>query len=165
MRVQRQAVLATMVSLLGVAPCALSAQTATQVVTFSVVSSSRVAIGNLAAPIRTVSISPDRIRTSAVVAGTSYAVTTNEINQKITASLDAGVPKAFALAVSLGAPRGASSKGLTVLGTTAKDVVTGISVVDGADLPMTYQWKDSSSAASAAVLRNRLVTYTITAGL
>ena len=92
-------------------------------------------------------------------------MTTNEINQKITASLDAGVPKAVALAVSLGAPRGASSKGLTVLGTTAKDVVTGISVVDGADLPMTYQWKDSSSAASAAVLRNRLVTYTITAGL
>ena len=164
MRVQRQAVLVTMVSILGVIPCALSAQTATQIVTFSVVSSSRVAIGNLAAPLRTVSTSPDRIRTSAVVAGTSYAVTTNEKNQKITASLDAGVPKAVALAVSLGAPRGASSKGLTVLGTTAKDVVTGISGVDGADLPMTYQWKDSS-AASAATLRNRVVTYTITAGL
>lgn len=142
----------------------LSAQTATQVVTFSVVSSSHVAVGNLAAPLRSVSTAPDRTRPRAVIAGTRYAVTTNERNQKISASLDAVVPNALGLAVSLGAPRGAASKGLTLLGTTAKEVVTGISGVDGADLPMTYQWKDTP-AASAGSLRSRVVTYTITAGL
>ncbi|CAN5563621.1 hypothetical protein BH09GEM1_BH09GEM1_44520 [soil metagenome] len=141
-------------------PCALAAQTATQVVTFSVVSSSRVAIGNLAAPLRTVTTLSDRTRTSAVVAGSTYAVSTNERNQKITASLDVGVPHAIALAVALGAPRGAASKGLTLLGTTATDVVTGISGADGSDLPMTYQWRGSAGA-----VRNRVVTYTITAGL
>ena len=99
-----------------------------------------------------------------MVAGTSYVVTTNEKNQKITASLDASVPNTLSLAVALGAPRGAVSRGLRTLSTTATDVVTGITGSDGAALPMTYQWNGSSTIAPAA-LKNRIVTYTITAGL
>jgi K+-sensing histidine kinase KdpD len=152
-------------SILIMAPFALRAQTATQVVTFSVVSSSRVAIGNLAAPVQMAAPSSDRAsRTSAMVAGTSYLVTTNEKNQKISASLDASVPNALSLSVALGAPHGAMSNGPRTLGTTATDVVTGITGSDGAPLPMRYQWNGSSSG-SAAALKHRVVTYTITAGL
>lgn len=152
-----------MLPILGAIPCLASAQTATQVVTFSVVSSTRVAFGSVAAPLRAAQASPDRTRTSAVVAGTSYAIVTNEKNQKITASIDDAVPKAVSLAVALGAPQGAASKGLTLLSTTSTDVVTGISGSDGVALPMSYQW--NGNAAAVARLGNRVVTYTITAGL
>ena len=146
-------------AILAVAP-EVAAQTATQVVTFTVLSSSRVAIGNLGEP---VAASPDRrSRMSAMIAGTTYAVATNEANQKITASLDLPVSRTLSLAVLLEAPRGASSRGLTALTTTPTDVVTGITGADGALLPMRYEWKGGQVASA---LKNRVVTYTITAGL
>ena len=151
-----------LLSALTVAPAALQAQTATQVVTFSVVSSSRVAIGSATLPLQASSMAPDASsRTGATVAGTSYAVATNEKNQKISASLDAPVPRGLALSVALGAPHGAVSRGLRPLGTTPTDVVTGIGGSDEGALPVTYRW----NATSVAALKNRIVTYTITAGL
>ena len=163
MHTHRRLVLGGCMTILAVHPQAVVAQTATQVVTFSVVSSSRVAIGNLvtSAPVEAAAADPRR-RTSAMVAGATYAVATNEANQKIAASLDAPVPSTLSLAVVLDPPRGAASKGLRSLSTTATDVVTGITGSEGAALPMRYRW---NNAASAAVLRNRIVTYTITAGL
>ena len=150
-------------SILAVAPSELVAQTATQVVTFSVLSSSRVAIGSVGEAVPTAAGSADRrSRTSAMIAGTTYAVATNEANQKITASLDVAVSSKLSLAVALDAPRGASSKGLTTLTTTPTDVVTGITATDGSALPMRYQW---NGASATAALKNRVVTYTITAGL
>lgn len=164
MRNHRWLVLGTFVSMLAVPPCGLEAQIATQVVTFSVVSSSRFAIGNLTAPAPTEVGAPDaRSRTSAMVAGTSYAVASNEKNQKITASLDAPAPSSLALSVAFAAPRGAVSRGLRTLSTTATDVVTGITASDGSALPMRYQWS-SASIGSMAALKKRVVTYTITAG-
>jgi hypothetical protein len=146
-------------SILAMAPSAVGAQTATQAVTFSVVSSSMVTIGNLAATSRE-AVAP---RTSAKVAVASYAVATNENDQKITASLDESVPQAMSLSVALGAPRGGVSRGLRRLSTTATDVVTGITRTDGAALPMRYQWKRVPSV-SMTTPKHRVVTYTITAG-
>jgi hypothetical protein len=152
-------------SILAVAPGAVVAQTATQVVTFSVVSSSVMAIGNDAAAVPSPAPALGRkTRTSAMVVGTTYAVATNEANQKISASLDVAVPSSLSLSVALDAPRGASSRGLRTLSTTATDVVTGITGSEGAPLPMRYEWNGSASG-SARALRNRVVTYTITAGL
>lgn len=150
--------------MLGAVPASVMAQSATQVVTYSVVSSSRVAIGNVSTSVQGASLAPDQSsRTSAMVAGTSYAVATNERNQKITASLDAPLPTTLSLGVVLGAPRGSESKGLTTLSATPTDVVTGITRSDDAALPMTYRWNGSPSATAA--LRDRVVTYTITAGV
>jgi hypothetical protein len=161
--IKRRFVLGTLLSIAAGTPCGLEAQTATQVVTFSVLSSTRVAIGNLTAPAPTEVAPGARARTSAMVAGTSYAVATNEENQKITASIDAPVPSVLSLSVSLVAPRGAVSRGLRSLTTSATDVVTGITGSDGAALPMKYQWNRTSNAPAEA-LNNRVVTYTITAG-
>ncbi|MDQ2667888.1 MAG: hypothetical protein M3Z05_18015 [Gemmatimonadota bacterium] len=163
MQVHRRAIFGTVLSVLSALPCVATGQTATQTVTFSVVSSTFVAIGNVAAPIRPAMQSPDRTRTGATVAGSTYAIVTNEKNQKITASIDGVASGAASLAVAMGAPRGAASRGLTRLSTTPTDVVTGISGSDGVALPMRYQW--NGSAAAVAELRNRVVTYTITAGL
>jgi hypothetical protein len=150
-------------SILAMAPSAVGAQTATQAVTFSVVSSSMVTIGNLAATSREAVAPAAKARTSAKVAAASYAVATNENDQKITASLDAPVPQTLLLSVALGAPRGAVSGGFRRLSTTATDVVTGITRTDGAALPMRYQWKRVPSI-SMTTPKHRVVTYTITAG-
>jgi len=138
----------------------LEAQTATQTVTFSVVSSSRAAIANVAAPL-TIRTASNRT-TSASVAGSSYAITTNELNQKISASLNEAMPSGLSLAVSLSPPAGASSRGTTRLGATAADVVTGISATNAMSLPLVYTLTASSVPDQS---NHRIVTYTVTAGL
>ena len=140
----------------------LQAQTATQTVTFSVVSSSRAAIANVAAPMTIRTASRGRTSTSASVAGSSYAITTNESNQKISASLNAALPSGLSLAVSLSAPVGASSRGATKLGATAADVVTGISGADAISLPLVYTLTASTLPDRSSC---RIVTYTVTSGL
>ena len=100
------------------------------------------------------------VRTTAAVAGSSYGITTNEVNQKITASLDAPLPRGVSLSVSLGAPAGAKSKGTKALGTASADVVTGITAVSASELPITY-----TLSGSAEKCGPRVVTYTITSGL
>lgn len=140
----------------------LEAQTATQTVTFSVVSSSRAAIANVAAPMTIRTASNRRTSTSASVAGSSYAITTNESNQKISASLNEALPSGLSLAVSLSPPAGASSRGATKLGATAADVVTGISAASFSSLPLVYTLTASSVPERS---NHRIVTYTVTAGL
>ena len=105
------------------------AQTATQTVTFSVVSMSRAAVSGTTSPIMVRTAIVSRAPTSASVSGTSFAITTNESNQKIAASLDEPMPSGVSLAVALAAPAGAASAGRTNLGTVSADVVTGISGV------------------------------------
>ena len=140
----------------------LEAQVATQTVTFSVVSSSRAAIASVAAPMTVRMASASRPLSSASVAGSSYAITTNESNQKISASLNEALPSGLSLAVSLSPPAGASSRGATKLGATAADVVTGISAASFSSLPLVYTLTASSVPERS---NHRIVTYTVTAGL
>ncbi|MEP7001069.1 MAG: hypothetical protein ABI969_11365 [bacterium] len=140
----------------------LSAQTATQTVTFSVVSMSRAAISGPASPMTVKSPRAERAPTSASMSSTNYAITTNESNQKISASLDAPMPAGVSLAVKLTAPAGAASRGSTHLGTSGVDVVTGISAVSATALPILYTLNAKTDAAVAPA--SRMVTFTITAG-
>ena len=140
----------------------LEAQTATQTVTFSVVSSSQASISSVAMPMTVRTVSTKRTSTSASVAGSSYAIATNESNQKISASLSEALPSGLSLAVSLSPPAGAASRGVTQLGATATDVVTGISAADAASLPLVYTLTASGVPARS---NSRVVTYTFTSGL
>src|ERR1035437_6831102 len=139
------------------------AQTATQTVTYSVVSMSRASVSGTASPIIVRTATASGAPTSASMGGTSYAITTNESNQKIAASLDEPMPSGLSLAVSLAAPAGAASAGTTNLGTASADVVTGISGVSVMALPIVYTLSASADASLAP--RKRLVTFTITAGM
>jgi hypothetical protein len=162
MRFHRLAVAFTGILTLGVASQSASAQIATQTVTFSVVSMSRAAVSGTVSPIMVRSVRADRAPTSASVGGTTYAITTNEANQKIAASLDQPMPTGVSLAVALAAPAGAASRGTTNLGTASADVVTGITGVNATALPIVYTLSASSAPAAPST---RVVTFTITAGL
>ena len=90
-----------------VAGHSLQAQTATQTVTFRVIPISRVSVSGAAAPVTVNSAVAGSAPTSAAVGGSSYAITTNETNQKISAALDQALPSGVSLAVTLAAPAGA----------------------------------------------------------
>jgi hypothetical protein len=162
MRFNRSAKVLTVASVSLCCATAIHAQTATQTVTFSVVPISRVAVSGASAPLVVSTALAGGAPTSATVGGTSYAITTNESNQKIVAAIDQPMPVGVTLAVALAPPTGAASTGPTALGTLASDVVTGISAVSASALPITYTLSASASAPVAP--GNRMVTFTITAG-
>ncbi|MEP6732488.1 MAG: hypothetical protein ABJE10_17715 [bacterium] len=155
-------IVALTVLALGLGVEGAGAQTATQTVTFSVVPISRVAFSGTAGPITVTTANPGSAPTSASMGGTSYAITTNETNQRISASLNSPMPAGVTLAVSLAAPAGASSMGSMTLGTASADVVTGISLVNASALPIVYTLSASANAPVAP--GTRTVTYTISAG-
>jgi hypothetical protein len=74
------------------------------------------------------------------------------------------MPAGVTLSVNLAAPTGATSAGAQALGTTAVDVVTGITKIAQGTLGVTYTL---SATASAGVVSStsRTVTYTITGGV
>jgi hypothetical protein len=139
------------------------AQTATQVVRFQVTPVSQISVAGTTAPLVINSASPGSAPTSVSAAGGSYAVTTNEANQKITASVNQAMPPGITLEVTLGAPDGAASSGSIALGTAASDVVTGISGVAAPALPIAYRLS-ATAGASVTTPQSRTVTFTIVAG-
>jgi hypothetical protein len=140
-----------------------SAQSANQVVTFRVNPISEIAVSGAPMPI-VVDAPRAGVETSAMVGGTSYAITTNEGNQKISAALDRPMPDGVTLAVSLGAPDGGASRGLVPLGTRASDVVTAIPAGAGHGLPIVFALS-ATKVARRGASGTRIVTYTISAGL
>ena len=163
MRFDRWTAAAAGLLAIGSGTGSLLAQTASQTVTFSVVSMSRAVVSGSARPLIVRTATVGRVRTIAPGRGASFAITTNESNQKIAASLDAPMPSGESLAVSLAAPAGAVSAGSTALGTASADVVTGISSVSAMALPIVYTL--SATAAAMVAPCKRVVTFTITAGL
>ena len=139
------------------------AQTATQVVTFQVVAINRVAVNGAPAPLVVNTAVAGQAPTSASADGGTYAVTTNESNKKITASVDQSLPLGVSLEVQLGAPAGASTAGSVALSTAASDVVTGISSLSAASLPITYRLIASPRVLIGAA-ETRTVTFTIVSG-
>ncbi|HEY0035836.1 MAG TPA: hypothetical protein VGB66_04065 [Longimicrobium sp.] len=100
--------------------------------------------------------------TNATASG-SWAITTHEMNRKVTASIDEAMPAGVTLSVALAAPTGASSAGTVALGTSAADVVTGITTLSESGLAVTYTLQ-ASAAAGVVPEGQRTVTYTVVAG-
>ena len=138
------------------------AQTATQVVRFQVNAVSQIAVSGTTAPLVINSASAGSAPTSVTSSGSTYAISTNEVNQKITASLDQALPAGVSLEVSLAAPGGAASAGSVALGTANADVVTGISSLAASALPITYRLSATPVAQFSA--STRTITFTIVSG-
>ena len=102
--------------------------------------------------------------TSVTAAANSWSVTTNQSTAMITASIPSAMPTGLTLSANLIAPAGATSAGLIALGTTAVNVVTGITKLNSAALGLTYQL-DATAAAGVVTSSTRVVTYTITGGV
>jgi hypothetical protein len=139
------------------------AQSATQVVRFQVNAINQIGVNGSPAPLVISTATAGLGPTSVTAGGSSYAITTNESNQKITASLDQSLPSGVMLEVALGAPAGAASAGEVALGTAAADVVTGISATAAAALPITYRLSATATVQMSAPAV-RTVTFTIVSG-
>jgi hypothetical protein len=100
--------------------------------------------------------------TSATDATASYAITTNKLASKITASLSGAMPTGLTLSADLTAPAAATSLGKVALSTSAADMVTGITKLNASGLGITYTLDALSTASS--VSSSVTVTYTVTAG-
>jgi hypothetical protein len=140
-----------------------SAQTATQTVTFQVTAINQVAVTG--APSLTINAAAaGSAPTSVTSSGNTWSVTTNQSGASITASIPVAMPAGLTLSANLTAPGGATSTGLTALGTTAVNVVTGITKLNAAGLSLVYQL-DATAAAGVVASGTRVVTYTITGGV
>ena len=137
------------------------AQTATQDVSYEVQAINQLAFSG--SPTLTISTATAGSAPTSVNASATYAITTNETNQKVTAQIDSDMPSGVGLSVSLAAPSGGTSAGAVSLSTTAQDVVTGISTVNASGLGVSYTLT-ATSAAGVVPAGSRTVTYTIVAG-
>jgi hypothetical protein len=148
--------------LLAVVATDAKAQTANQTVTFEVQAINQIAVTG--SPSLTISTAVAGNAPTSVTAAASYAITTNQSNRKITASLNTAMPADVTLSVALAAPSGASAPASPVVLTTgAQDVVTGVSLLNAAALSITYTLS-ATSAAGVVPSSSKTVTYTVTAG-
>ena len=148
-------------ALLAVSPAVLQGQTATQTVHFQVNAVNQLAVtGSPSLAITTATAGTGL--TSATASGSTYAITTNESNQKITASLSQAMPDGVTLEVSLTAPSGASSAGSVQLGTSSADLVTGITATAASSLPIVYRLNAGTQVQLGPSART--VTFTIVSG-
>lgn len=139
------------------------AQSATQVVRLQVNAINQIGVSGNPAPMVISTAIAGTGPTSVVASETSYAITTNEPNKKITASLDQALPDGVTLEVALAAPNGAASAGDVALTTGAADVVTGISALSASALPITYRLS-ATTAVQMSAPAVRTVTFTIVSG-
>ena len=138
-----------------------AAQSAQQTVTYEVQAVNQIAVsGNVTLTVNSATAGQ---APSANSAASSYAITTNESNKKITAGLNTNMPAGLTLQLTLGAPSGATSTGALTLTTTAQDAVTGISTLNASGLSISYTLT-ATSAAGVVAQASKTVTFTIVTG-
>jgi X-X-X-Leu-X-X-Gly heptad repeat protein len=146
-----------------VAAQSAAAQTANQTVTIQVDAINVIAFAGSPSLVINTAVAGSA-PSAATNATATWAVTTNQSGSKITASIGSAMPAGLTLSVSLAAPTGGSSNGLTALSTSAADLVTGITKLAEGTLGVTYQL-DATVAAGVVASTSRTVTYTITGGV
>jgi hypothetical protein len=154
---------ATAALALAVLAHAKQAHAQTQTVTFSVSASSTMSVSGNPAAMNITSIPLGQPSASVTNSATTYSVTTNEADKKITAALSAVMPTGVTLSINLVAPSTGVSSGTVVLGTTAANVVTSIDAVNQSGLTITYTLTALATAGEVAS-QSRVVTFTVTDG-
>jgi hypothetical protein len=150
-------------ALMLVASRSAFSQTAQQTVTFQVDAINEVAVAG-SPSLTIVAAVAGSAPTSVTSSGHTWAVTTNQTNAKITASIASNMPSGLTLSATLGVgATGATSAGAKSLSTTAQDVVTGITKLNATGLALSYTL-DATAAAGVVASASRVVTFTITGG-
>jgi hypothetical protein len=159
----KKSVLFVFPSLLLAAGLCLAGNTTTQTVTFEVQAIDEIAAsgdpGALVVYTATAGSEPDVATDNT----TTYAITTNGTNKKITGEIDVAMPANTTLEVNLAAPTGGTSAGSVSLSASAADLVTGITQRAESGLTITYSLTATVSAGIVAS-DTRTVTLTLTAG-
>lgn len=90
---------------------------------------------------------------------TTYAITTNGTNKKITAQIEEAMPAGLTLSISLANPTGEGVSDNVELSMVAADVITGISNVSSSGRTVTYTL---NATAEAAVTADQAANVTLT---
>lgn len=149
--------------MLGLIRLALAANTAQQTVTFQVDAINEISVSGNPGALAINTATPGSQPTDDTDNSTSWAVTTNGTNKKMTGDIDANMPANVTLQVNLVAPTGGSSSGDQSLSTTAADLVTSVTGVAESGLTITYTLS-ATIAAGVVAQDTRTVTLTLTDG-
>lgn len=153
----------TAVLCIGLAGTALADESDGASVTYEVTAINELDVsgnpGNMTVTTATAGEQPDAVTDSS----TTYAITTNGTNKKITAVLDGDMPDETTLSVTLTAPNGGTSAGQVTLSSAAADVVTGITEVAENGKNITYEL-DAEVGAGIVGSASKTVTFTIADG-
>jgi hypothetical protein len=147
----------------GVSAVAQAANTATQTVTYEVQAINEITVDgapSLTIDSATAGSAPDSVSDNS----TTYSITTNGTNKKITAAIDTEMPTGLTLEVELAAPTGGTSSGIMTLSGTDSDVVTAITPVAETALQIGYTL-GATPAAGVVVSNTKTVTFTIVDGV
>ena len=158
-------ILAAMALLVGATSVA-TAQTATQTVTFAVNGINRISVsGPASLTVNTATAGSEP--TDAVSAGITWAITTNQAGQKVTAELTAAsggnMPAGLSLSANMAAPAVGTSDGQVSLSTTPARLVNGITRVAQSGMALTLTLS-ATVAAGTVASTTRDVLYTVTTG-
>jgi hypothetical protein len=141
---------------------AAQAQSTTQNVTYAVSAINQVSVtGTLTLTISTATAgtAPGAVTNST----SSWAVTTNGTNKKLTASLNSNMDTGVTLSLTAVAPSVGTSAGKKSLSTTAVDLVTGMAGVAESGMGLTYELA-ATLAAGVIASSSRTVTFTLVTG-
>lgn len=137
-----------------------AATTATATVTFTIGTINAISVSGNPTALTINTATAGSAPTSVTDTSTTYNVTSNATNQRITGAIDLAMPSNVTLTIALGAPSGATSAGAVSMTTTAQNLVTAISNVAESGLAITYTLAATVSAAVQGP-STRVVTYTI----
>lgn len=156
-------ILAAVAALSFIGAASAFAQTATQTVTFQVDAINQITVSGSPSLLINAAVAGNA-PTSVTTTGATWAITTNQSNAKVTASIASAMPTGLTLSATLAAPAGATSTGAKALGTSGVDLVTGITKLNASGLGLTYSL-DATAAAGVVSSASRVVTFTITGGV
>lgn len=148
---------------LGLAAPDAAAQTATATVTFEVREINELSLSGDPEPL-VLTRTGDDSTLEIVDVRTTWDVTTNQPDRKVTALLDADLPAGLTLTVALDPPAGAVGQGPVALATTARDLVVDFGSLQASRLGVTYTLA-ATPEAGVVSRTSRTVTYTILAGI
>jgi hypothetical protein len=138
------------------------AQTATQSVTYAVSAINQ--IGVTGTPSLTISTASAGSAPGAVTnSASSWAITTNGTNKKLTASINSDMDTGVTLSLTAVAPSVGTTAGKKSLSTTATDLVTGIAGVAETGMGLTYELA-ATLAAGVVASSSKTVTFTLVTG-
>jgi hypothetical protein len=136
-----------------------SGQTATQALKIEIRPISRLAV--IGATSFTL---PKAARAGVVTASASYAITTNEVNRRITVAIDEPMPAGVTLRMRMDAPEGAAAKDGVTLSTDPQTAVSGISRLNAKDLGIDFELETGADAVIPATT-TRTVKVTLVSGV
>jgi opacity protein-like surface antigen len=149
-------------AVLVVAAAASASAQATQDVTINIQAINEISIAG-GAHTMTISTATAGQAPDDVTWATTWAITTNQSNAKVSASIGSDMPSGVTLKVNLANPTNATSNGDVSLSSTAQELVTGITKLNESGLSLTYTASATALAGVQSVART--VTYTVTGGV